>query len=466
MKKINLTLMAISLALLLFSCGESTKNGSGSVDNDFEKIEQEGKLVAVTEFSPTDYFVYRGEPMGYQYELLQSLADYLDLKLELVVEDDLDKKYEDLNSGEYDLVAVNMAITSERKKYVNFTDPIIQTQQVLVQRKAGHSDNKVVRNQINLGGKVVYVQKGTAYVDRLKNLSEEIGEKIHIIELPKYTDEQLIEMVANGDIDYTVTDKHIAQANAHYFSNIDVKTPISFPQNLAWAVRKSSKTLLDTINYWMEGIKRSMEYRAIYEKYFENQWTIYVLKNNFYSQNNGRVSEFDDLIKEQSKKLDWDWRLLASLVYQESRFKPDVESWAGAFGLMQLMPATASRYGVTQESSYEENVKAGVSFLKWLDEHFDEKVKNNDEKIKFILASYNAGLGHILDARRLARKNGKNPNVWEDNVDQFVLHKSEPEVYQDPVVKHGYLRGTETYNYVNDIMDRFHHYKNIYENQE
>jgi membrane-bound lytic murein transglycosylase F len=152
------------------------------------------------------------------------------------------------------------------------------------------------------------------------------------------------------------------------------------------------------------------------------------------------------------------------MIYQESRFDPAVESWAGAFGLMQLMPTTAHRYGVDQKSAPNENIREGVRFIKWLDQRFEKNgIKPEEERIKFVLASYNVGLGHVLDAQRLAEKNGKDPKKWDRNVDEFILKKSNPKYFLDPVVEYGYCRGEETYNYVFQIIDRYEHYKNFIE---
>ncbi len=129
---------------------------------------------------------------------------------------------------------------------------------------------------------------------------------------------------------------------------------------------------------------------------------------------------------------------------------------------MQLMPSTAQRFGVNYNSPPEEHIKAGVDFIKWLDRRFLARgINNKEERIKFILASYNVGLGHILDARVLAKKEGNDPDIWEQSVDTFILKKSQPEYYKDPDVRFGYCRGVETYNYVSEIMERYEHYKNI-----
>ncbi|NJM16045.1 MAG: transglycosylase SLT domain-containing protein [Bacteroidales bacterium] len=173
----------------------------------------------------------------------------------------------------------------------------------------------------------------------------------------------------------------------------------------------------------------------------------------------GRMSAYDEQIKRYSRDLGWDWRLLASLIYQESRFQPDVKSWMGAYGLMQLMPQTADRFGVDSTSTPEEQIVAGVKFLRWIDRRLRDVIIDEDERIKFILAAYNVGYGHVLDAMRLAEKYGKDPTQWDKNVDYYVLNKSNPEYFNDPIVKHGYCRGDEPYNYVYDILERFNHYK-------
>ena len=127
---------------------------------------------------------------------------------------------------------------------------------------------------------------------------------------------------------------------------------------------------------------------------------------------------------------------------------------------MQLMPNTADRFGIDSLASPNANIQAGVRYIKWLEKQL-KSIEDSTERSKFILASYNVGLGHVLDARRLAEKNGKNPDIWTDNVDFYLLNKSKPKFYLDPVVKYGYCRGSETYKYVSQICTRYNHYKNL-----
>lgn len=460
------------LVLLLFAfntCKEKEKESFVNL-NSLEKIKKRGKLIAVTDFNSTNYFIYRGEPMGYQYELLKLLAEHLNVKLEVIVNNDVDDNFRMLKEGECDIIAINLTITKERSKVIDFTYPHSQTHQVLVQRKPENwekcskkeIDAILIRNQLDLANKVVYVQKSTSYAQRMKNLSDEIGESIKLIERADKEVEELIELVASGEIDYTVADENVALVNQIYYPNLDVKTAVSFPQNMAWGLTKGSDALKSEIDNWLKSFIKSIDYTLVYNKYFKNPRSVKIVESDYYSISSGKVSKYDDYIKKYSKHIDWDWRLLASLIYQESRFQPNVKSWAGAFGLMQLMPTTARRFGVNKKSAPEKHIKAGVDFIKWLDKRFEKRgINDEDEKLKFIIASYNVGLGHILDARRLAEKEGKNPDKWENNVDEYILKKSNPKYYKDPVVKYGYCRGSETYNYVYQILDRYEHYKNI-----
>ena len=438
--------------------------------DDLDIIKEKGKIVVLTDYNSTSYFIYRGQPMGYQYELLQELADYFGLQLEVIVSNDLDHSFNKLENGDVDLIAANITITKQRKQIMDFTIPHSKTRQVLVQRKPDKWENpdkkshesSLIRDQLDLAGKTVYVQANSSHAFRLHNLSDEIGENINIVEANEEV-EHLISLVAKGEIDYTVSDENVAQVNQNYYQNIDVETPLSFHQNLAWAVRKNSGKLLTEINEWLTQFKETREYKLIYAKYFQNNRSAHIVESDYYALTSGRISAYDDYIKTYSEELGWDWRLIASLMYQESRFQPNVRSWAGAFGLMQLMPSTANRFGINHNSSHEQQIRAGIKFLTWLEEKLDF-IEDREEKIKFTLAAYNVGLGHIIDARNLAEKNGSNPDIWEDSVDKFLLSKSDPKFYNDPVVKYGYCRGKETYAYVRDIMERYEHYRNLINN--
>jgi len=461
------------LLSLSFSCSNNTNDIKKTLPEkhnnfDFNEIKKRGKLIAVTQYNSTDYFIYRGNPMGFQKELLQNLSNYLNIPLEIKVNNDLKDCFTGLRENKYDIVAVGLTITKQRRDSLIFTKPITKTYQVLVQKLPGNwrrmsrkeLAKHIVKSPVDLIGKTIYVEKGSSFYNRLKNLSDEIGGSINIIETEDETVEDLIKKVSTGEIEFTVSDKHIAEVNKTYFNNIDISLKISLEQNLAWALRPDEDTLLHKINDWLEHFRKTKKYAILFNKYYKNKRSTNKNMAGYISGSNGEISDYDHIIKAYSKEIGWDWRLLASLIYQESRFNNKSKSWAGAFGLMQLMPNTAERYGIDSLASPNANIQAGVRFLKWLNEQLID-IQDSTERLKFVLAAYNVGLGHVLDARRLAKKNGKNPNIWDNNVDYFLLNKSKPKFYRDPVVKYGYCRGEETYNYVSEIIKRYEHYKNL-----
>lgn len=436
--------------------------------HDLADILDRGVLRASTNYNSTNYFVYRGEPMGFHLELLRQFASSIGVGLEIFVSNNLEENFDCLlHGGGCDLIALDLTVTKDRKRKLQFTQPHSFTRQVLVQRNPGTAASErpdgsasLITNQYELAGKTVYVQKSSAYISRLQSLMEEIADTIYIVEMQEDV-EQLIEMVSRGDIDYTVSDEHIAKLNSRYYSNIDVQIPVSFNQHLSWAVRPGSDDLLNAINEWMVAFKQTRQYTALYNKYYENPRSVSLAKSIMHSQGGGHVSAYDHIFKRYADVNGWDWRLLASIAFQESRFDQDAVSWAGAFGVMQLMPETAEAYNVDQDSPAEENIRAGAAYLSWIDKLLSEHIQDEDERLKFVLASYNVGIGHVLDARRLAEKYGKDPNIWKDHVDYYVLNKSKPEYYRDPVVRFGYARGSEPFNYVNEILDRYAHYLNM-----
>jgi membrane-bound lytic murein transglycosylase F len=461
-KKYLVKIFALLLVFTLAECNYNQSNGrlvgSDGV-RDLKHIIEDGVLVAVTDINTTNYFIYQGTPMGYQFDLLQEFALHIGVKLEIIAENDLEKAFEMLKEGRVDVFANNLTITSERVQKYSFTVPHSTTKQVLVQRKISESER--IDNALQLAKKIVYVQKSSASAHRLKNLSNEIGAEIHVVEMPNYEADELIELVANGEIDYTVCDEDVARVNSFYYGNIDVETSVSFDQNLAWAVSTKSTDLLMALNEWLEEFTKTAEYSIIKGKYYNNPyWAKRVFSESFRVKT-GNISPWDDGFRFASSTIDWDWRLFASLVYQESRFKHNVQSHMGAYGLMQFMPATAEFFGINHIADPQTQIRAGAQYLKWLEKRFEDSVTDPEQRVKFILAAYNAGLGHVIDARNLAAKHGKNPNVWDNNVDFFILNKSNPEYYCDTTVKYGSLRGEETYNYVNQIMQRFKHYQNI-----
>jgi membrane-bound lytic murein transglycosylase F len=460
------------LATVFISCSDlhhSPINTGKEITCDLDSIRKRGKLVAVTSFNSTDYFIYKGEPMGFYYELLKSFSDKIGVDLEIITENQPDKAVKMLKAGEADILAYSLPTGSTFCNNVLLTAPLFETRHVLVQRKPRNwrslppdsLDKMLIRNQPGLAGKTVYVQAGSSNAERMIFQTKYFGDSISMIRVP-IESERLIKYVANGEIEYTVCNENVAQVNATYYSNIDVNTTVSISQGMAWGLRKhNSEALVSEFNRWIMIYQSTGSYALLYAKYFRNPRSISIVRSDFYALNTGKVSPYDDMIRKFSATINWDWRLLASLICQESHFKKDVESYTGAFGLMQVMPETGKNFGIDITSSPENNLKAGICYINWLYSIFNPKIPDINERINFILAAYNAGPGHVLDAMKLAEKNGMNPLKWEGNVALWLLKKSDPKYFKDAVVNCGYFRGIESVNFVNQVLTRFEHYKNI-----
>ncbi|WP_439131026.1 transglycosylase SLT domain-containing protein [Polaribacter sp.] len=448
---------------------------ANSSDRDYQEIKKDGVLRALVVYSSTSYFLYKGQPMGFEYELLQRLAKHLNLKLEIVVSDNLDTQFEVLNRGDVDVIAHGMTITNQRKWEVDFTEHLFLTKQVLVQKKPDNFrkmswstlQKHVIDDPLDLIGDTVSVRKNSSYVERIVSLANEIGGEIYIDTLDsKLSTGEIIDMVVDGKVKYTIADENLAKINASSNPILKIDVPISFSQRIAWVTRKKSKNFKKVINEWIVSERKNLDYFVIYNKYFKNKrFFKRRIKSDYYSLTNNQISEYDDLIKEYTQKLGWDWRLLASQIYQESKFDPKAKSWAGAKGLMQIMPPTAEELGITDVTDPVQSIRGGTTYLNQIYERFTD-VPDEINRIKFTLASFNCGYGHVRDAQRLAAANELDPLIWEDNVDKMLLALRFPKNYNKEIIKYGYVRGTEPFIYVEQIFDRFQHYKQFIEDDD
>lgn len=236
---------------------------------DFPEIMTSGELNVVTDYNTIGYFVSGDSILGFQHEMLKELEKAWNVKVNIFLENSLDENLEGLSSQRYDIVARNIPVNTQLRDTFAFTDAILLNKNVLVQRRVDFNDSiQPIRKHLELAKKTIHVPKGSPMILRLNNLSREIGDTIYVVENETYDTEQLVMMVASGDIDYTVSDEKVAKQLAERLPEIDVVTDISFTQLESWAVRKNSVVLLDSLNNWLRNFKKTRTFEKLKSKYY------------------------------------------------------------------------------------------------------------------------------------------------------------------------------------------------------
>ncbi|MBI2259439.1 MAG: transglycosylase SLT domain-containing protein [Flavobacteriia bacterium] len=464
------------LLFLCFSCFVSCSENNSKVEEesvskrDLKEILKSGKLIVLAENSTTSFFIYRGKKLGFEYEILKEFASHLGIELEVKILRDFEeiKKIND-NEG-VDLVAGNLVVNRLDKDFLDYSIPFLRTEQILVQRKPENWENTpthdwnhlLIHEPVELVNKKIYVRMNSVYHKRLIHLQDEIGDSIFIQAEP--TDigvEELIEKVSEGKIDYTIAPKNVVLSNEKFYDNIEGNVALSIRQNIAFGTRKNTRLLKAKLDQWLAEYVKKPEFRYLKHKYYEIDKMIEQNNSSYLSLSGGSISPFDDIFKKEAKKVAWDWTLLAAIAYQESKFNPYVTGFGGAYGMMQFMPEVGPKFGVYPNSSPEVQIAGGMKkimkdFEMWPD------VKDKNQRIKFALASYNAGFSHIKDAQNLAKKYGLNPYQWDEHVEMMVKNLSERKYYLDEVVQYGAMKGPHTQKYVRSVFSRYQSYQSVY----
>jgi membrane-bound lytic murein transglycosylase F len=440
-------------SILLFSLVACRQGEDKVHSRDLDEILESDTLRVGTLYGATTYFWFRDEIMGFDYEMAKRFALDLGVSVEFVIANDENELIQLLHAGSVDIIGANIIENKQLKRDFSYVLPRDYSYLVLVQRLSGKSISDVTE----LLGKTVSVPSGSIYYDRLAALNDELGGGIDIVELAdSISSDDLIEQVATKKIDYTVAYHDVALVYKSYFKQLNIHTPIGFRQRSGWLVKNTQPKMLEALRKW-QVVPEILELQASLKgKYWEKSPYFAMRKIKIPK---GAISSYDHLFKKYAPLIQWDWKLLAALCFQESRFDSLQVSWAGATGLMQLMPRTAGIFGLDANTIYnpELNIEAGVQYIKSLNLAF-RKVENKEERIKFILAAYNSGPAHIFDAMALAEKYGANPYIWYDNSEYFLRKLSESEFYNDPVVKFGRFRGGETVHHVRSVQEIYERY--------
>lgn len=417
---------------------------SGSVEakeNSLQKIRKAKEITVITRSNAHCYYIYREQPMGFEYDLAKAFADHLGVRLKVRTFPWADM-IKALNEGRGDFIAASKTITSSRKELIDFSDGYLTIQQ----RVIVHEDNHSIEDVADLSGKTVHVRRATSYEERLSELRQQ-GLDLTVKVYDDVPTEELIRQVADKEIEVTIADSNIARLNLRYYPTVRIGVPIEETQRLGWAVKKGDRSLLKAINGFFKKIKSDGTFDDIYRGYYSDEQVFdrFDLKK-FHQRIKTRLPTYQPIIKEAATMHGFDWRLIAAVTYQESHFNPRAKSHRGVRGLMQLTQATAKEMGVTNRLDPYQSIMGGVKYLKGLYRRYD---KAEDPDRTFIaLAGYNVGPRHILTAQRIARKRGFDPNKWSSLEQTLPLLCYEEYIRQS---KHGYCRGTEPVRYVNRI---------------
>jgi len=269
LKKALIILSPVIIIIAAIAVYFFTKDDDKLKDRDYPDIADSGVLKIVTNLDPVGYFVSSDTIAGYNKDLLTALQQYTGIKFEISLQNSLEKSFDDLKKGKYDLIARNIPINSDLRNLYSFTEPTVYNKLVLVQRKAEYNDSiQPIRNHLQLAKKTVYVPKNSPSIFRLQNLSHEIGDTIYIVEDAMYEASQLAFMVAAKEIDFAVCDNTTAEKLSAKIPELDFSTDIGFTHLEAWAVRANSHILLDSLNVWIDRFKKTKEYSAILKKYY------------------------------------------------------------------------------------------------------------------------------------------------------------------------------------------------------
>ena len=411
---------------------------------DWEAIRASGQLRLLTISSPVTHYLWRGERLGFEYELVRMFADARGLDLAVIVARDHTELVEGLVAGRGDLVAAGWVETPARAaEGLLFTRHYLEIQETFV------TAGEPVALLTDLAGRTVTVPEATSYLATLGSLEGEFE-----VEASQLSSHAILAAVAEGEVDVTLVDSHRAELAATFEPRLQLGLAVEPTVQLVWAVGPEREDLKRELDAFLNAGYRGLDFNILYNKYFANRRR--QERQREHRVTGDELSRYDVLVKPVAEEEGFDWRLIIAQMYQESGFNPRTVSYAGARGLLQIMPRTAEELGVDPDrlAEPEVGIDAGVRYLAWTRDRFPDLPPG--EQLWFALASYNAGYGHVRDGRRLARQLGLDGSLWFGHVEEAMRRLSEPEYASRAA--HGYVRGSEVTRYVSDIRNRYRGY--------
>jgi len=429
---------------------------------DLAELKTKGVLRVLTRNNSSSYFISKGRQLGFEYELAKKFADSLGLRLAIVVPKSRSQLIPALLRGEGDLIAAGMTSNDARSKLVRFSKKVFDVRRVLVTHE---NIIKQVRTLNDLVQLEIALNHQSTTVDVAKHIGQDIGLDLRIQLVPPTVEmEEILRRVDSGDYESTIVDENILALEQSSGIKVVGRVPIGAPLVKSWAVRPKAIELAQAMDSFIGKEMKTGLIRILYQRYFSPQRRGFRKAKNFSfrADARGRISPYDHFFKKEGKARGIDWRLLAALAYAESRFNPKAKSAFGAAGLMQVLPSTARKHGGLKGDDEEvvrqlfhpaTNIRIGVGYLAWLIERFENEAVAPRQSIRFALASYNVGLGHVKDARALARTRGLDENRWFQNVEKAIRLKKNPKWYRQ--TRYGYCRAEQPIAYVSRIQTRY-----------
>jgi len=417
-----------------------------------EMNKQNLTLRIITRNSPETYFLWRGELMGFEYELMREFAKRHKVRLEVIVAESYEQMKSLLAQGKGDLIAAGISRIEERKSELKFSFRYNRVSELLV----AHKDSPLIKDFKDLKGRTISIRKTSAFWTTAQTFAKQHGVNI-IAADEQLPTELLIAQVANKVIDLTIADSNLVSIEKRFRDNI--VTPLTLKENVpyAYAVRNNNPQLLNALNAFIKKEYRGTFYNVIKGKYFSSPKRLKRYRQDRITANSS-LSPYDHQVQTDARKYQFDWRLITSQMFQESRFNPSALSAAGAQGLMQVLPRTAKELGYLDLTQPEQSISAGIQYMDWTRARFEKNI-HIEEKIYFALAAYNAGFGHVRDAQKLAKQMNLRDDKWFDNVEKAMLLLQQPKYYKK--TRYGYCRGSEPVNYVREIQQRYLSYVDI-----
>jgi len=369
---------------------------------DLDGIRQRKVLRMLTRNNSVNYWLHRGEEVGFEFELARAFAERLGVRLEIVLPPTRQELIPWLLEGKGDLIAASLTVTDARARQVAFGAPNGQIREVVVTRKGGPA----IARPGDLAGRKVHIRLSTAFRQTLEALSASLPKPIEIVALDEGLEfEDELRKLLAGEIEIMITDSNVAESEVRYFPDLVIGPALTEERRVAWALRPDAPKLKAAVDaFFSKGDykPRGLHYNILHARYFDAGERSEAAHQTDRSDKVGVISPYDALIRKYASQYQLDWRLLAAQMYQESRFDPQAKSWVGALGLMQVMPATAAGLGVGDVRQPGPGIHAGVKYMRQLVDQFDKTLPFR-QRLRFALASYNAGKGHVDDARRRQR---------------------------------------------------------------